>query len=1095
MPVETLLPQTPLRVAPRRPAYVSPQSTDLAQQRTLYVVNYSHLDTQWRWSFPLTIREYLPETVHKNLDYFGRFPHHVFNWTGASRYEMIKEYYPDDWRAVKDWVARGRWFPAGNQWEECDVLVPASESILRQILYGRLFFKEEFGTESQEFMLPDSFGFPASLPSLLAHAGLRGFSTQKLTWNSAVGVPFHVGQWRGVDGQSVIAALDAGNYGAVHRTNFSTSEAWAHRLDENRKNCGLKVDYLYNGAGDQGGAPHEASMKTLEAALNTEGPVKVVTGAADLMFRHISDAQVEQMTTYEGDLLLTEHSSGSLTSQAFMKRLNRINELLADAAERALTIADVLGVYSYPTRSLRDAWQLVLRGQFHDIISGTSLPKAYEFSWNDEFIAVNQFAGALSDAVGAIATQLDTRVSGVPIVVYNPLSVARTDLVEAELPSELQHVASVVAMDEQGVRLPTQLTLGPGAKRHVLFSASVPATGFVVYALKAGQAGPGPATSELSIGTRYVSNEHYRVSIDQAGDIAEILDVHSSHQVLSERMRLEFLTEFPREFPAWNMDWVDRKQPARATLSSQPTLRVIEAGPVRLALQIEREAEGSRFVQTVRLAAGAAGDRVEFVDQIDWKSTACSLKASFPLGLKHSHATYSWDLGTLERGANHAKQYEMPTHAWIDLDDPLGTYGVALLTGAKYGSDRPTDDRIRLTLLFTPAAPDDYREQRFQDWGRHEIKYALSGHPGDWRAAKTQWLARRFEQPLRAFAVSKHTGVLGKRFSALSLRRDGVALQAMKRSEDGKSVVLRLQELHGRTVRIEVDPAFNIREAWEATGSEVPIAPIPIDDGRLTMDFAPYQLRTVRVDLVWPSPATVAPPAVIMSEPLPLTFQVDAMSTHSNVDDGMNGGTLGTLPAELLTDPLVVGGIEYRLGPRGDGMSNALRTNGQNIRLPRDAAEVHILAASTDGVARARLRIGVDEFPFEVTPWTGLVGYWDNRIFVGNVDEPSYSVNNQLHHIESAAIRTDRIAWHASHLHRAPFGSPPYSNAYLFSYAFTVPDGARSLTLPKHPSILIFAISVVKAKVGEPFRPTTALVSEFPDLTRDAAFHARFDAQ
>ncbi|HMA97588.1 MAG TPA: hypothetical protein VKP30_33115, partial [Polyangiaceae bacterium] len=165
-----------LEVSPWLPPYVAPEvkGFDLTKTPTLYIVNYAHLDTQWRWSFPQTIDELLPYTVHRNVQYFDRFPSHVFSWTGASRYQMIQEYYPEDFQLIQEWVKKGRWFPAGNQWEECDVLVPSSESILRQILVGSQFFKREFGTSSQEFMLPDSFGFPASLPSLLAHAGLRG---------------------------------------------------------------------------------------------------------------------------------------------------------------------------------------------------------------------------------------------------------------------------------------------------------------------------------------------------------------------------------------------------------------------------------------------------------------------------------------------------------------------------------------------------------------------------------------------------------------------------------------------------------------------------------------------------------------------------------------------------------------------------------------------------------------------------------------------------------------------------------------------------------------------------------------------------------
>jgi alpha-mannosidase len=1072
----------PLRVGPWTPPYVAPHVVDLASNRTLYVVNYSHLDTQWRWSYPLTIEQFLPDTILENLDFFGRFPSHVINWTGANRYQMIKEYYPEAFRALKEWVNKGRWFPAGNQWEECDVLVPSSESIIRQVLLGSRFFKDEFGTESQEFMLPDSFGFPASLPSLLAHTGLRGFSTQKLTWKSAVGIPFHVGKWQGVDGRGVIAALDAGNYGAVHRNAFHTSKEWISRLDSNGKVSGLKVDYLYNGTGDVGGAPHRTSMKTLEASVKGDGPVKVIAGPADLMFRHISDAQTVSFPTYAGDLLLTEHSAGSLSSQAFMKRLNRMNELLADAAERASVASDLLGACPYPASQLRHAWQRTLGGQFHDIISGTAIPKAYEYSWNDDFVAMNEFAYALTDAVAGIARGLDTRVMGLPLVIYNPLSVARTDLVEAALPEELENAAAVTALNEAGKPLPTQLTKGPDGSRRIVFSATVPGLGFAVYALRAGT--PPAAGDALKIEDHSLSNTRYQVTLNGDGDVVSLRDLQAERELLSAPIRMAFMTERPRYFPAWNMDWADHKQKPRGYVTGSPKLRVIEAGPVRVALQIERESEGSSFVQTIRLAAGPAGERVEFLDRVDWKSSECSLKATFPLSVSSPKATYSWDLGTIERGNNNRKQYEVPTHSWLDLTDSKGDYGVTLLTPAKYGSDKPTDDTLRLTLLFTPSAPDDYREQRFQDWGRHDISYALVGHAGNWRAGKSQWHARRFEQPLLAFAVPKHAGTLGKSFSLLELGSDQVAIQAIKRAEDGQGVVVRLQELLGQEARVRLSTPFAIAAAQELNGVEKTIAPLPIEGRTLRLDFLPYQIRSVGLSLV--AHHRVAAPS---SASVKLDYDLDAMSFNRNRADGNVDGGARTYPAEMLADKLQVGGVVYELGSRADGNKNALVSDGQVIALPPDFTHAYVLAAAIHGGVKQVMRVGAKSVDFNVATWSGLLGQWDNRVFAGLVSEPTFSVDNSLVRIDPAYLRTDRIAWSATHRHHAQSGDEAYANAYLFSYAFTLPPGATTLTLPRDSRLRIFAISVAK----DDNMGAVALVPLWPDLSRDAAFHARFD--
>src|SRR5207253_5985896 len=197
---------------------------DLSKEPTLYVVGYAHLDTEWRWEYPQVINEYFRKTMEENFALFEKYPHYVFNFSGANRYRMMKEYWPEDYAKLKQYVAAGRWFPAGSSMEEGDVNSPSAESIIRQILYGSQYFRHEFGKTSAEYMLPDCFGFPASLPSILAHMGIKGFSTQKLTWGSAVGIPFNVGVWEGPDGRSVIAASNPGSYGGDIWYDLSRSE-------------------------------------------------------------------------------------------------------------------------------------------------------------------------------------------------------------------------------------------------------------------------------------------------------------------------------------------------------------------------------------------------------------------------------------------------------------------------------------------------------------------------------------------------------------------------------------------------------------------------------------------------------------------------------------------------------------------------------------------------------------------------------------------------------------------------------------------------------------------------------------------------------
>ena len=332
------------------PARSSPDTTQPIHRGTLYLVGYSHLDTEWRWTYPTVIAHYIPNTMRDNFRLFQQYPHFIFNWTGANRYRLMKEYYPADFAKLKQYVAAGRWFPAGSSWEESLADEPSAEALVRQVLYGNEFFRHEFGKASNEFMLPDTFGFPASLPTILAHCGLKGFSTQKLTWGSAVGVPFNVGKWIGPDGRSIIAVMDAGSYTTQVKSDPTTNPSWTGRVEANGQRDGVFIDYRYYGVGDRGGSPGEKSVREVESAVKENGPIQAVSATAAQMFDELTPRQIAALPTYKGDLLLTQHSAGAATSQAFQKWLNRKNELLADDAERASVAAELLGAAPIPAR-------------------------------------------------------------------------------------------------------------------------------------------------------------------------------------------------------------------------------------------------------------------------------------------------------------------------------------------------------------------------------------------------------------------------------------------------------------------------------------------------------------------------------------------------------------------------------------------------------------------------------------------------------------------------------------------------------------------------------------------------------------------------
>ena len=1152
---------------------------DITRQPTLYVVPYAHLDTQWRWEFPQTISEYLLKTLRLNFYYIDKYPHYIFNWTGANRYRLMKEYYPADYARLKQYVAAGRWFPAGSSVEEGDVNLPSAESIFRQVLYGNTFFRKEFGKASCEYMLPDCFGFPASLPTILAHAGVRGFSTQKLSpaWQPAPvvggpgspeqtteGVPFNVGLWEGPDGETVIAALNPGRYGSRIRWDISKTppvsapvvtgpmtgqisreiEAdtdWVKRIELDGKITGVYADYHYIGTGDIGGATDEETVRLLEAIVTRgkailpvvgengsamesasisaateptghpvrvgDGPVRVLSSTAAQMFLDIKPEMTSRMPRYKGDLELINHSAGSLTSQAYHKRWNRKNEILADAAEKASIAAAWMGGRPYPQQRLNDAWMLVLSGQFHDTASGTATPRSYQFTQNDDVIALNQFAEVLTSATQAVSSGLDTRVKGIPVVVYNPLNIEREDVVEAAVtfPEGVPAVVKVVGPDGQEVL--SQLENGK-----VLFLAKVASVGYSVYDIQSAQSSKQP--SELKVTESSLENARYRVELNRDGDVRSIFDKSLRRDLLSGPIRLAISTDAPRQYPAWNMDFDQEQAVPRAYVGGPAKVRIVEQGPVRVAVEVTRETEGSKFVQTIRLSAGDAGNWVEFSDAIDWKTLSANLKAVFPLSATNKMATYNWEVGAIQRPTAEPRQFEVASHYWVDLTDASGSYGSTILTDVKNASDKRDDRTLRLTLLRTPGLPPDhdparhypYTDQLNQDWGHHKILFGIAGHAGDWRQARTDWQAYRLSTPLLAFETEKHPGALGRSLSLLNVSNPHIRLLALKKSEMSDEVILRLVEMDGNAApQVQVKFAGPIVAAREVDGQEQPVGSASIANGVLQTSFTPYQPRTFALRLG-------APPAQISgvaSQPVTLQYDLAAASENDTKSTGGFNGKDDALPAEMLPAHLNFNGVDFHLAPAGAGKPNAVVSKGQRIELPTgDYNRIYILAASATGDRRAIFHVGNHPVEITVQDWGGFIGQWDTRLWKPRPDwvmvgknqsrrvalrkdwavsanhatwdladrgSPTWSPSYPEDYLglRPGYIKRAPLVWYADHYHTPQGLNQPYAYSYLFAYAMNLPRGATTLTLPSDESVRILAISV--AQEGPLVTPVQAL--------------------
>jgi alpha-mannosidase len=707
-------------------------------------------------------------------------------------------------------------------------------------------------------------------------------------------------------------------------------------------------------------------------------------------------------------------------------------------------------------------------GQFHDIAAGTATPKAYEYSWNDDVIAMNQFAGVLTSATESIASALDTNVKGRAIVVYNPLSVEREDVVEAHVQG-LGGGVLVFGPDGKAVRAQRE-------GDRIVFLAKVPSVGWAVYDVVSGVETPRNRVEEHSIRVHIqppsIENDRYRVAIDDAGDIASIFDKKTNREVLSGPARLALQTEHPHDWPAWNMDWADQQKPPRAFVGGKATIDIVEEGPVRSAIRVTRETEGSRFVQTIRLSAGDAGNRIEIDNAIDWKTEAAALKATFPLAASNPLATYNWEVGTVQRGNNDEKKFEVASHQWLDLSDANG--GVTILSDCKYGSDKPDDHTLRLTLLYTPGLGDGngraYDDQTTQDWGHHQFVYGLAAHAGDWRSEGTDWQALRLSQPLIAFVSPKHAGSLGRTFSLLRVSNSRVRVLALKGTEGWPNdVIVRLVEVDGKPAS-DVHLTFfkPFEAAREVNGQEMAIGNANVVNGQLVTSFTPFQLRTFGVRFEMPGPTLEPETAQPDSEPVALPRD-RAVSSNDGAKSSPGFDAAGrSLPAAMLPRDFDYAGIRFYLSEGG----RAVVARGQSIKLPRGHYHRLYLLAAADGDQKATFVVGGKPVELTIQNWTGYVGQWDNRIWAKKQETlpprpdaplnapPRVRMATVFDGLTPGFIKRAPIAWFASHRHNAAGENEAYAYSYLFAYAIDLPRGAKTLKLPENDKIRLLAATV-----------------------------------
>ncbi len=550
----------------------------------------------------------------------------------------------------------------------------------------------------------------------------------------------------------------------------------------------------------------------------------------------------------------------------------------------------------------------------------------------------------------------------------------------------------------------------------------------------------------------------------------------AKRELLSAPLALQFLHDKPGQWPAWEIQYEDIIAPPMTGVIKNTKIEVVDVGPVKASLLVTQKTDNSTIRTTISLAAGDAGDRIEFDNDIDWYERETLLKAAFNFATPNDSVTYDIGLGTIKRGINTSKKYEVPGQQWADMTAKDGSYGVAVLNDCKYGWDHPDSSTLRLSLIHTPGVYESWNwvgDQKSQDNGHHNFKYAITGHKGDWRDGAVVWQAARLNQPLMGFVTTSHEGELGKNINFLQIglsvkySRDyfgtypskEVIVNSIKFAEDSDDLVVRLRELYGKPQDLRLFPPRPVMLATEVNGAEDEIGKAGFDASYVYISLSPYQPKAYKIkfgkllkDMHKPQGQNP------VYQPLSLPYNLDGISFDSNRKDGDFDGEGNTISGDLMPDTLTWLDVPYAFGPKADGQKNVLSCDGQSLSIPKgEINKLYILGTAVGGPAMATFAVDSKETKIPIPEYAEFIGQWNSRVIAGEIRE-------DVKDIAPGYVNDVPVAWYGTHRHTAKGEDEAYRFTYFYLITLDLEAGAKSVTLPKNQNIRILAATAVKTK-------------------------------
>lgn len=801
-------------------------------------VGHAHIDVAWLWTLGQTVRK-CGRTFSNVLRLMEQFPDYTFTQSQAQLYQYTEQYYPEIFEQIKQRVSEGRWEVIGGTWVEPDCNAIGAESLARQFLLGRSYFRKHFGeVDSPILWLPDTFGYSWALPQLIKQAGMKYFITHKMSWNQYNQMPHQIFWWQGLDGTRVLTHFlttptgwDILPYSTTYNGLISAAEIFGTWNNFRQKETYHELITAY-GYGDGGGGPTREMLENVQALANHPGAPRVRPGTAHEFMERIENDVADSLPVWNGEFYL-EYHRGTYTSQAKNKRNNRKSEVLLHDAEFLAAWAALLTDYDYPHEKLAKAWELLCLNQFHDILPGSSIGEVYVDSDKDYQVIRELGEQVREEAIYVLTATLPATTA---ILAANTISFGGRRI--GVLEETLQEGIGLV--DHEGKALVTQTVEG-GTLVEIPDIAPYSLIGLRETVGNAPQAGGLLVVSQEN-GLIRLENEFLWIEIASNGDITQIYDKQAEREVLAPTAQANTLLVFedrPMNFDAWDIDifYEDRTEKVEGVESIQ----IVEQGPLRVAVEIKRRYRNSQIHQRIYLYHDSR--RIDFDTWIDWHEQHTLLKVAFPVNVMSPTATFDVQWGNVERPTHRNTswdwaRFETCAHKWADLSE--GNYGVALLNDCKYGYDI-RDHVMRLTLLKSATSPDPKADQ-----GEHRMVYSLLPHVGDWRADVVP-AAYDLNIPLILRRVDGAVGQASRLDSLVSVSAAYVIIETVKLAEDGNGLIVRLYENQRNRGKVKVKTGFALAAAFHCNLLEENGQAVAVEANEVEIEVTPYQIITLRL--------------------------------------------------------------------------------------------------------------------------------------------------------------------------------------------------------------------------------------------------------